>query len=167
MGRVRQAHLSLDNGLDWVFYLFTIILIPLASGMDIFRGIRDSSLSFPSVVIFGIGLLISMVLSYSILNRFRLTRISGTSWQDNYQQVELIMRQMNGKIVFSNEVMMVISLPWKWNSTHWGKQLIIIFDKEDILVNCISFLAFGIVSPFHWFGNRKIESNLSKAFVTK
>ncbi|MBS9774885.1 MAG: hypothetical protein KGV59_07000 [Tenacibaculum sp.] len=61
--------------------------------------------------------------------------------------------------------MMTIIFPWLNNSwTDWGKQITIIYDRKDILVNCISFGRGSIPSPLHWFANKRKINKLKSGF---
>lgn len=60
--------------------------------------------------------------------------------------------------------MTLLKKDWTWTSTNWGQEIVILYDKKDILINAVSYGKGEMKSPFHWFANRKIERNIQKKF---
>ena len=77
---------------------------------------------------------------------------------------ELFSEKNEWKIEANNQQMTIISFSWQETGTDWGKQMTILYDKKDILVNCTSYGLFSTPSPFHWFANRKKVNKLKSEF---
>ena len=61
--------------------------------------------------------------------------------------------------------MTILNLTWKESGGFdWGKQLTIIYDGTDVLVNYISFGLHSSPSPFHWFANKRKINKLKTEF---
>lgn len=123
-----------------------------------------------------IGLSVSLLLLVSIIGIatvFALTKINtltcvkGISEYENSQIVKEIALKNDWKIHSSNPQMMVIKFSSLDSGTDWGKQMTILYDGNDILVNCISFALGSTPSPFHLFANRKKISKLNAEFELK
>ncbi|MEM9078154.1 MAG: hypothetical protein AAGC43_14010 [Bacteroidota bacterium] len=93
-----------------------------------------------------------------------MERIKGISKEQNSKLVMEISEDNNWRILTKNEKMTIIGFSWKESGMDWGKQMTILYDAEDILVNCISYGLFSTPSPFHWFANRKKVSRLKYKF---
>jgi len=112
-----------------------------------------------------LSLTFSFLLIYSILNLNKLNRIIGLSRGQNTTLIKKIAEKNNWNIYSSNQQMTILNLTWKESGGFdWGKQLTIIYDGTDILVNCISFGLHSSPSPFHWFVNKRKIKELKTEF---
>ena len=103
-----------------------------------------------------LSLTFSFLLIYSILNINKLKRIKGLSRRKNTNLIKKIAKKNNWNIYSSNQQMTILYLNWKESSGFdWGKQITIIYDGTDLLVNCISFGLYSSPSPIHWFANKR------------
>ena len=110
-------------------------------------------------------LIIGGFMIYSIFNVYKLKRIKGISRGKNSNLIKKIAEKNNWNIFSSNQQMTILNLTWKEsNGFDWGKQLTIIYDEKDILVNCISFGLHSSPSPFHWFANKRKINKLETEF---
>jgi hypothetical protein len=104
------------------------------------------------------------LLFYSILNLDRLKRVNGTLKEQNREQIRVVVEQLGWRILNHNQQLTVASPPWSIFSANWGRQVVIIYDRGDILVNSTTYGLHDLKSPFHWFGNRKLERQLIEVF---
>ncbi|MDO7173961.1 hypothetical protein [Mariniflexile sp. AS56] len=83
----------------------------------------------------------------------------------NVTLIKKITEENNWSIYSSNQQMTIINFSWK-NSIGFdlGKQLTIIYDGTDLLVNCMSFGLYSSPSPFHWLANKKKVNKLKMEF---
>lgn len=118
-----------------------------------------------SLVLFILSNAFSFLLIYAILDLKKLERIKGLSRGQNSDLIKKIAETNKWNIYSNNQQMTILNLAWKESSGYdWGKQLTIIYDGTDILVNCISFGLYSSPSPFHWFANKRIINNLKTEF---
>jgi hypothetical protein len=112
-----------------------------------------------------LSLTFSFLLIYSILNLNTLKRIKGSSRGQNTNLIKKIAEKNNWNMYSSNQQMTILNLNWKESGGFdWGKQLTIIYDGNDILVNCISYGLHSSPSPFHWFANKRKINKLKTEF---
>ncbi|GAA4298237.1 hypothetical protein GCM10023163_19210 [Aestuariibaculum suncheonense] len=101
---------------------------------------------------------------YSIFNVYKLKRIKGISRVKNSNLIERIAKKNKWNISTNNQQITIINFSWKDSGTDWGKQMTIIYDRTDLLVNCISFGLNSSPSPFHWFANKRKVNELTTEF---
>jgi len=163
-GKIVPKRWSFDHLIDWLFYLPLISVLPIVSGNFLFTQLKKSDNPNLGIIYLVFALVITGFLTYSIFNLNRLKPVNGISPQQNRQFIKNSIYNLNWKIK-QDEVSLTIALvPWNWLSTHWGQQIVIIYDQEKILINCTTLLLYDIRSPFHWFTNRRLERILSKEF---
>ena len=107
---------------------------------------------------------LTALLFYSIRKLYVLKRINGISISQNKTLIMKIGEKNNWKIDSTNKQMTIINFSWKDVGTDWGKQMTILYDRNDILVNCISFGLHSTPSPFHWFANKRKVNKLRVEF---
>ena len=149
---------------DRIFELPYILFFPFLSGMYLFSKIDNKESYGIAIIYFGIAITLCGMLFYSVYHLNSLTRISGISHRQNSQMIKDIAENNNWKIESNNQQMTIISFSWQETGTDWGKQMTIIYDRNDILVNCTSYGLFSTPSPFHWFANRKKINKLKTEF---
>ena len=150
--------------LDYTLYLIFIGILPFLTGKYFFERIEIGEKIFIPSLLFGIALLISGFMIFTIVNLDKLNRIKGVLKDENRQIIELLAGKFNWTIQKNNERIIVLTIPWNWLSSDWGKKITVIYDKKDILVNITSYGMNNLKSPFHWFTNRKLEKKLIENF---
>jgi hypothetical protein len=148
-------------------YLLPLMLI----GMFLFIVIMEFYLSlnknesiglFLSLLIF--TLIFSAFIVYSIFNVYTLKRIRGISRGKNSNLIKKIVKKNNWDMSANDQQISIINFSWRDSGTDCGKQMTILYDRNDILVNCISFGFFSSPSPFHWFANQRKVNKLKTEF---
>jgi hypothetical protein len=115
-----------------------------------------------SILIF--TFIISGFMIYSIFNVYQLKRIKGISRGKNLSLIKKIAEKNNWNVSANNQEISTINFSWQDSRTDWGKQMTILYDRNDVLVNCISFGLFSSPSPFHWFANQRKVNKLKTEF---
>tara|TARA_R110002073_G_scaffold302252_1_gene469864 strand:- start:754 stop:1323 length:570 start_codon:yes stop_codon:yes gene_type:complete len=149
---------------DRIFELPYILFFPFLSGMYLFSKIDNQEPYGMAIFYFIIAITVCGMLFYSVYNLNSLTRINGITRGQNSQLIKDIAEKNKWKIELNNQQMTIISFSWQETGTDWGKQMTILYDKKDILVNCTSYGLFSTPSPFHWFANRKKVNKLKLEF---
>jgi len=150
--------------LDFTLYLIFIGFLPLIAGSYFLEQLENGNHIFIASILFGISLLIGGLLIYSIINLNRLRRISGTLKEKNRQSIKRLADKLDWTLQTHNQRITVLTLPWNWLSTDWGRKITVIYDRQDILINITSYGMHNIKSPFHWFENRKLVKKLIDNF---
>ena len=153
-----------DKLSDLMVEIPIIVFIPFLCGFALFKKISDGEPFVGTLFLFILFLSISVLMIYSMSTLNSLERITGKSRGQNSKAIKEIAEFYNWKIYSNNQQMTIISFSWKETGTDWGKQMTILYDKEDILVNCTSYGLFSTPSPFHWFANRKKVNKLKSEF---
>ncbi|MCC1485661.1 hypothetical protein [Winogradskyella immobilis] len=140
--------------------LFAVILISVSFILNEFK--NHERIISPIVILIVTLIIISGII-YSILNTSKLKILTGISKAKNKSDVGKISELKNWKVIDEGKDYKTILVADKWSGFHWGKYLTVIFQKNDLLINSYSTDVFGAISPYHWFGNRKVE----KEFITQ
>ena len=148
-------------------YLLPLILVGIFPFIAILKFNSDLNKSGPiglslSFLIF--TLTIGGFMIYSIFNVYKLKRINGISRGKNSNLIKKIAKKNEWNISANNQQISIINFSWQDSGTDWGKQMTILYDEKDILVNCISFGLYSSPSPFHWFANKRKVNKLVLEF---
>jgi len=149
---------------DLLIEIPIIVFIPILCGFALFKKITTEEPFAGTLILFVLCLTLSGLIIYSISTLNSLERIKGNSRGQNSKEIKDIVEKNNWKIYSNNQQMTIINFSWKETGTDWGKQMTILYDQEDILVNCTSYGLLSTPSPFHWFANRKKVSKLKSEF---
>ena len=117
-----------------------------------------------SLLFFILSLILSVLYIYSLVKLKSLKRINGLSRGKNSNLIKKIAEKNNWNVYSTNQQMTIINFPRQNPRTDWGKQMTILYDENDILVNCISFGILSSPSPFHWFANKRKVNKLKMEF---
>lgn len=166
-GRVVQNKWLIHRIFDLLIYLIIIGIFPFISSHFLVNQLDKGNNLFSAILFFLISIFIGGFLLYTILTFDRLKRIGGLDKDKNREIVKKMAERLNWNMVIDNKHMTIASLPWNYLSSNWGRQIIIIYDRQDLLVNSISYGLFHIRSPFHWFGDRKLENIILEEIKNK
>ncbi|MFD1064386.1 hypothetical protein ACFQ1Q_14125, partial [Winogradskyella litorisediminis] len=76
-----------------------------------------------------------------------------------------IVNRNGWKLFEENKNLNIINISFLDTKTDYGKQIIVLYEKNDILINCISF-AFGKTpNPYNWFSNKKMVEKFKTEFI--
>lgn len=146
--------------LDSLFVYFIISVIPFLGFINIYRnGLSESSFIFLLLAIIFYGFLV-----YSAINVTKLRSFHGIDYTENRKHILKILEKTDWKIDVNRSDLIIAQEDYHILSWDWGKELVIIFEKNEILINCISFGRSQMKSPFHWFVNRKRENEIMIKF---
>lgn len=151
-----------DRISEYFTKLTTIFAIILISTVTILNEFKNHQRIVLPIIISIISLMIIYAIIYSILNTSKLKVITGTSKAKNKLDVRKISILKDWMIIDEGKDYKTIHVINKWSGFHWGKYLTIIFQKNELLINSYSTDMFGAISPYHWFGNRKVENEFIK-----
>ena len=157
----------LESISEYFLYFMFVVPFPFAAIMEFTSDLSKNESIGVSFTFLIISFTFSFMLIYSIMNLNTLKRIKGLSRGQNTTLIKKIVERNNWSIYSSNQQMTIIFLNWKESGGFgfdWGKQITIIYDGTDILVNCISFGLNSLPSPFHWFANKRKINKLKFEF---
>ncbi len=162
-GRVIRKYWLIEPILDFLIYTVLVGAYPILSGLYFFDQLKNGDYLFRALILFSLSQILGGLLFYSINSLDKLKRISGTLKERNRQAIKDLTEKLGWTLQIHNQQVSVLSPPWSWFSTNWGRQIVVIYDRQDILVNATSY-GLHVKSPFHWFGNRKLERILKDNF---
>ena len=149
---------------EYFFYLMFIIAFPFASIMELISDLNKNEPIGFSIFFLVLSLIFSGLIIYSIFDLNSLKRINGLSRGKNSNLIKKIAENNKWNVQSTNQQMTIINFSWKDAGTDWGKQMTILYDDKDILVNCISFGIASSPSPLHWFANKRKVTKLKSEF---
>ena len=166
-GRVVRKTWLIEPIVDFFTYTVLVGIYPFLSGFFFFDQLEKKEYLVGASILFGLALILGGLLLYSILNLDRLKRINGTLKDQNRKAIKNLTESLGWTLQIHNQQVSVLSPPWSWFSTNWGRQVVVIYDRQDILINSTSYGLHDMKSPFHWFGNRKLEKIVKDNFEEK
>ncbi|HNZ42965.1 MAG TPA: hypothetical protein PKN41_06445 [Bacteroidales bacterium] len=160
---VRKPHL-LEKLIDFLAYFALIGAYPILSGMYIINQLKKSESIIGPVILFILFLGLSCLLLYSLLTLDKLQRIKGTTKDKNRNIIKEIAEELGWNIKLDDNDITIAAQTSNAFSTNWGRQILILYDAQDILINCTAFSLSDLKSPFHWLGNRVLEQKIKDEF---
>jgi hypothetical protein len=155
--RVIRKTWLIEPILDFLTYVVLVGAYPFISGLFFFDQLEKGDYLVGASILFALSLILGGLLLYSIINLDRLKRISGTLKERDRETIKDLTEKLGWNLQIHNQQLSILSPPWSWLSTNWGRQIVVIYDRQDILINSTSYGLHDLKSPFHWFGNRKLE----------
>lgn len=162
---------KLITGQSWLKRFFESVPLFIFVGMFVFvaimqlySNVNKNEAIGPSILFLICVLMLCGVILYSMSALYKLKRIKGVSKGKNAYFIHNIITKNNWQASIHNRQVSIIPFSWRDSGTDWGKQITILYDKDDILVNCISFGIHAIPSPFHGFANRRKVNKLIASF---
>jgi len=166
-GRLVRKTWFIEPILDFFIYGVIIGFFPFFSGLYFIDCLKNRENFFFATILFLIALTLCGLLFYSVLTLDRLKRIQGTLKEQNRELIKEVIEQLGWTIQHHNQQLTIASPPWSIFSANWGRQVVILYDKSDILINSTTYGLHDLKSPFHWFGNKKLERQLIDGFEQK
>ena len=161
----RMVYVSrIDKALDYMLPLSFAIAILFAGGLKFYFDFKNNNSIELSLIFLIASISIASLLMYWTRNIHTLIRIKGLSRVKNSKIVKRIAKENNWNVSSSNKDLTIIYFDWNMGSTDWGKEMTILYDKNDILVNCISYGLNSNPSPFHWAANERKVNTLKTEF---
>ena len=96
----------------------------------------------------------------------RLKRVYGLSPEINRQLIREIILEANWQVLVDKE-MQFACCPRPLDSGDWLTQVIVIYDRDNLLINSLSFGNYGLVSPVNWHEDRRVERVIEYKFKQK
>ncbi|PQV44726.1 hypothetical protein CLV33_11813 [Jejuia pallidilutea] len=163
-GKLITRQWILEKIFEYLLPLMIVGMFPFIAIMEFNSNLKKDEPIGLSIVFLIFTLVIGGFMIYSIFNVYKLKRIKGISRGKNSNLIKKIAEKNEWNISANNQQISIINFSWQDSGTDWGKQMTILYDEKDILVNCISFGLFSSPSPFHWFANRRKVNKLTTEF---
>jgi len=155
----------LEEITDYFLYGMMVICFPFIWVLELNSDLTKNQPIGMSFTLLILSLTFSILLIYSILNLNTMKRIKGLSIEQNTNLIKKIAKKNNWNIYSNSHQMTALNFTWKESfGLDWGKQMTIIYDETDILVNCVSFGRYETPSPIHWFANKRRTNKLTAEF---
>ena len=166
-GRLVRKTWFIEPILDIFIYGVIVGFLPFSAGLFFIGQLKNHKNLFFVSIFFLIALALCGLLFFSVITVDRLKRIQGTLKEQNREFVKEVIDKLGWSIQHHNQQLTIASPPWSIFSANWGRQVVILYDRGDILINSTTYGLHDLKSPFHWFGNRKIERQLIDGFEQK
>lgn len=157
---ILKGEKGISKFLERSFVPIHIIGLALIPATDIYYSYqKDASLgNDPYYLTILLGLLVFVW--YLGDRTYDLKRISGHSKNLNREIIESYVEERKWKVADSNDNATVVNIEWEQTSHDIGKKLTIIYDHNDLLINCRSYLLHFMTSPFHRIANNRIIDSI-------
>jgi hypothetical protein len=149
--------------IDFLINLFFILSFPFIAFINLRRTLNSEDIFF-STLLFIISLLIALLFIYALSNINKLRKVKGISPKENKALITTILEEFEWGLYRNNIQFTQASIDWNWLSFDYGKEIVVIYENENILINCVSFGRGDIKLFSHWFINRKKENEIIKEF---
>ena len=154
----------LEKLFDYLLPLMLVGMFPFIALLEFNSNLNKDEPIGLSLAFLIFTIIIGGLMIYSIFNVYKLKRIKGISRGKNSNLIKKIAEKNDWNISANNQEIAIINFSWQDSGTDWGKQMTIIYDGTDLLVNCISFGLHSSPSPFHWFANKRKVNKLTTEF---
>jgi hypothetical protein len=154
----------IERIVDFLTDSVLVLPFPLISGIVFFDQVEGGDHVVGASIFFGISLILGGLLLYSLIKGDNLKRIEGALKNHNRQIIKELSEKHGWNLQVHSQQLSVLSPSWSLGLMYWGRQLVVIYDRQDILINVTSYGIHDMKSPFHWFGNRKIERTVKDLF---
>tara|TARA_R110002051_G_scaffold91370_2_gene160709 strand:- start:28520 stop:29071 length:552 start_codon:yes stop_codon:yes gene_type:complete len=146
-----------DKVCEYLTEFITLFALMLLSASIILNEYENhKSIILPFIILI-VALIIISGIIYSISNTSKLKVLKGKSKSKNKSDVAQISELKKWKVIDEGIDYKTLLVADKWSGFHSGKYLTIIFQNNELFLNCYCTDIFGAISPYHWFGNRIVE----------
>ncbi len=153
----------LENFLIPLSLIFFLYVTSVYFYDDIIRG-QSYKISLP---IFLLIITICILYLITLTKTYSLDKIIGISEIQNSRLVKEIVSENNWDIQSSNNQLDILEIPFTKTLNRHNKQIIVIYNGNDILINCVSFTRQKEPNPFKYYSNRKVTKEFKKLFAKK
>lgn len=146
------------------YFGFLIILgyFPFIFGILVNAELERKEVLGLSIILFIIAISLSVLLyKKSIKNIYKLLRITALSPDKNREIIRSIVKNENWNTYFDNKEIFSFGPKRGFSWTH-RREVTILYDNNDLLINSMSFGTRGLVSPFHWIEDRRVEKFIAQ-----
>lgn len=161
----QKSLLSFIDALAILFFEVVItIAFPFITVMVFLNNLENLGESIFYFLLAIFSLCLATYMSLSLFFNNRLKRIQGISGNKNRSIVKKIFKKPDWKLAQNNQQITIFKKSWNWTSTHYGRQLTVLYDGKSLLINCATFSRHHSRSPFHWYFDRKTEREFQEKF---
>ena len=162
--KVYRKNSFIEKVIDFLMNLLFIIVFPFIAFINLKRSLNIGADIFFPTTLFIITLLLTISFFYALLNINKLRKIKGLSPKENKKIITHIFESLEWQIYRNNIQFTQATLDWNWFSFDYGKEIIVLYENESILINCVSYGRGDLKLFTHWFINRKKENEIIKEF---
>lgn len=163
-GRLIKKTWLIEPIYDFLFYALCVGIFPVVTGLNLLEEIKLKSNLTEPIILFALSIIWGTYLFRTVLSLDSLTKINGEQKDLNREAVKLAAEFFDWTIAQHNQQFSILIPKWKLSSTNWGREVVVIYDKQDILVNCLTFGLHDLKSPFHRGSNIRMAKQLTEKF---
>jgi hypothetical protein len=163
-GRLIKKTWLIEPIYDFLFYTLVVGIPPFIFGLYLLDGIKSKSNLTEPLLLFILSIILAAYLFSTVLGLDKLTRINGEQKDLNREAIKLTAESLYWKVAQHNQQFTILIPPWKLSSTNWGREIVVIYDGQDVLINCLTFGLADLKSPFHRGSNFRMSKQLTEKF---
>jgi hypothetical protein len=164
--KVYRKNWIIEKVIDFLINLIFILSFPFIAFINWKRSLNTDGILF-STFLFIIALFLALLFFFAWLNINKLRKVKGISPKENKALIATILEEFEWELYRNNIQFAQASIDWNWSSFDYGKELVVIYENDNILINCVSFGRGDIKLFSHWFINRKKENEIIKEFESR
>jgi len=100
----------------------------------------------------------------SLTKTYILQNVKGFSLEQNSNIVNELITSNKWETQFTNHQLEIVEIPHSKTFAGYNQQIIIFYNENDLLINCISFAKGKEPNPFKYYSNKKVLKKFSKDF---
>ena len=151
------------------FHYLILIIGPIIFGVAFFYvqlNFRNSILFPFSIVTLFLSFLLALFIFLQIRKSTRFRIIKGRENRiENMKYIENICNTNDWRILHTDNQSQVILIENSKIVYHSGRELYILYKENVIYLRCLTYSMHGLVNPFHWKSQRKIENIILEKLI--
>ena len=149
---------------EHILIIINILFFLYITGMNLYDDRLNSEPYGWSLFLFVFMIIIAYAAYYLSSKSNSLEKIEGISEIINTKIVKEITENNKWRIHSDEKGLDIINVSFLDTQTDYGKQIVILYNGNDVLVNCISFALGKTPNPFNWFSNKRMEKQFRVEF---
>ena len=146
--------------------ILMLIILPVLAASMLYHALEWQKNIGLSLIFFFLSIIFSYWLFHVRKKMKMLKRIHGLSPEINRQIIKEIISEANW-LVLKDDDLHFVCCPRPLDYGEWLTQVVIINELNDLLINSLSFGKRGLVSPFNWLEDRRVERIIKRKFYEK
>lgn len=161
-GRVIRKISPFQRMLNGIFIGGYIVFFPAIGIIALGKDIQNDAVTTEVIIWALFGVITGVLMFYSVLKINRLRRINGFPANESMDLVKTAAENLGWQKIYHNREFSGFTLH-DWFAWDWGKELTVIYNDDEVLVNVVALGRGAPYSPFHWIATINAENK----FITE
>ncbi|PZW37030.1 hypothetical protein LX95_02892 [Mesonia algae] len=168
-GKLIYSESILLKLLEIPWFIFCVSFLPYFFGYQNFKQINLEKMETIIIPILYLTSSILIAFCYFQLNKLKRCKniIIGNNKNLIKNYLKDLVERREWTIIENNDKVDILEIPFHDRATGWDKRITILYDKNDLLINCSTFGWGGVKLPIDLFCNRYLEDRLIERMQKK